>query len=171
MTYENFKTGGQKLEAANLTLLDRALLDRYQRGFPLVSRPFAHIGAELGVSEDTVLKSYATLQRLGFVSRIGAVVRPHRAGWSTLAAMAVSEERLLEVATLVSSLPEVNHNYERSHRLNLWFVVTAPSRAAVTAVLKKVEGETRLEVIDLPLEESFRVDLGFPIQWRNRDDQ
>jgi siroheme decarboxylase len=166
MTYGNFKKEKLKLEAENLTQLDRELLDRYQRGFPLVSRPFAQIGSELGVSEDTVLDSYATLQKLGIISRIGAVVRPHRCGWSTLAAMAVPEDQLEQVAAVVSALPEVNHNYERSHKLNLWFVVTAPSEAAVAAVLRHVELATGRPVLDLPLEESFRVDLGFPIQWK-----
>jgi len=169
MTYGNFKKGELKFEAANLTQLDRVLLDRFQRGFPLVSRPFAQIGAELGVSEEQVLDSYTALQQLGVISRIGAVVRPHRCGWSTLAAMAVSEERLEQVAEIVSGMPEVNHNYERHHQLNLWFVVTAGSKLAVADVLSKIELETGLQVVDLPLEESFRVDLGFPIQWRQND--
>jgi DNA-binding Lrp family transcriptional regulator len=163
MSFGNFSGGQKAFDAEQLTGLDRALLDEYQRGFPLVSRPFAHIASELGVSEETVLDSFAALRELGVISRIGAVVRPHRAGWSTLAALAVPEDRLDQVATVVSGFSEVNHNYERRHELNLWFVVTAPDPAAVNEVLKEIERQTGLEVIDLPLEESFRVDLGFPI--------
>jgi DNA-binding Lrp family transcriptional regulator len=92
-------------------------------------------------------------------------VTPHSAGWSTLAAMVVPASRLAEVAGLVSNFPEVNHNYEREHHFNLWFVVTGEDRAHVASVLEEIEVLTGLTVIDLPLLESFRLDLGFPLQW------
>jgi hypothetical protein len=65
----------------------------------------------------------------------------------------------------VSAYPQVNHNYEREHALNLWFVVTAPDRDHVTGVLDEIECETGIEVLDLPLEEAFCLDLGFPLRW------
>ncbi|MDH3473245.1 MAG: Lrp/AsnC family transcriptional regulator, partial [Rhodospirillales bacterium] len=105
------------------------------------------------------------LRRLGLVSRVGAVVAPHEAGWSTLAAMAVPEARLDEVAGLVSGFAEVNHNYEREHRLNLWFVVTGADAGQVAAVLQDIETRSGLAVLDLPLAEAYRLDLGFPLQW------
>ncbi len=149
-----------------LTALERHLLNDHQRDFPLTPRPFAEIGRQLGVDEETVLEAVARLQDGGLISRIGAVVRPHRAGSSTLAAMAVPEDRLDEVAALVSSYAEVNHNYEREHERNLWFVVTAPDRARVDAVLREITARTGLDVLDLPLVESYRLDLGFPL-WRD----
>jgi hypothetical protein len=90
-------------------------------------------------------------------------VAPHRAGWSTLAAMQVPVEMLPAVAEFVSGFEEVNHNYEREHRLNLWFVVTASSAQRVEQVLREIEYRTGLAVIDLPLVEAFRLDLGFPL--------
>jgi DNA-binding Lrp family transcriptional regulator len=105
------------------------------------------------------------LHARGLISRVGAVVTPHRAGWSTLAAMTVPPDRLPEVAALVSGFAEVNHNYEREHRLNLWFVVTGEDRNHVAAILDEIHVRTALKVIDLPLLESFRLDLGFPLLW------
>jgi DNA-binding Lrp family transcriptional regulator len=110
-----------------------------------------------------VIERLAALLEEGAISRIGAVVAPHRAGWSTLAAMAVPPAHLAEVAALVTSFPEVNHNYEREHELNLWFVVAAPSRTAVAAVLSEIVYRTSLEVLDLPLIEAYRLDLGFAL--------
>ncbi|MES9926742.1 MAG: Lrp/AsnC family transcriptional regulator, partial [Candidatus Thiodiazotropha sp. 6PDIVS] len=81
------------------------------------------------------------------------------------AAMEVPKERLESVADVVSSYGEVNHNYEREHSLNLWFVVTAADRAALTHVLREIEINTGLEVIDLPMIEDFYINLGFPLQW------
>ena len=93
------------------------------------------------------------------------MVAPHRAGWSTLAAMVVPEDELDGSRGLVSAYPEVNHNYEREHEFNLWFVVAAPSRERVAAVLCEIETRTGLPVLDLPLEEAYRLDLGFPLSW------
>ncbi len=146
-----------------LTALERALLNDFQRDFPLDPRPFARIAEALGVEEDAVLSTYADLQRRGLIARIGPVVRPHRLGWSTLAAMRVPPERLDEVAGMVTGYPEVNHNYEREHDLNLWFVVTAANREEVLGVLADIASRSGLRVLDLPLEEPYRVDLGFPI--------
>ena len=148
-----------------LSDLERQLLDAYQRDFPLSPRPYAKIAEQLGVSEAKVIAALERLSEAGVVSRIGAVVTPHKAGWSTLAAMAVPAARLTEVAALVSDCPEVNHNYERDHHLNLWFVVAAADRDAVQAVLKTIERESGLAVLDLPLVEAYRLDLGFPLTW------
>lgn len=148
-----------------LDRLDRELLDAYQHGFPLVPRPFAAIAAALGIDEATVIARLERLQAEGCVSRVGAVVAPHRTGWSTLAAIAVPEDRLEAVAAMVSAYPEVNHNYEREHRLNLWFVVTGPDRDTVEAVLEEIGARAGLAVYDLPMEEAYRLDLGFPLQW------
>lgn len=99
------------------------------------------------------------------MSRVGPVFKPNRLGASTLAAMAVPRERLQDVADLVSSYAEVNHNYEREHAFNLWFVVTAEDEPAVNRVLDKIRRRTGIAVMDLPLVDAFHIDLGFPL-WR-----
>lgn len=144
---------------------NQALLDRYQRDFPLTARPYAVIGNALGLDESDVITRLDALEKSGAISRIGAVIAPHRAGWSTLAAIAVPEGRLEEVADLVSAFPEVNHNYEREHAFNLWFVVTGENQDHVTRVLGAIGEKTGLEVLDLPLEQAFHIDLGFPLRW------
>lgn len=149
----------------DLSPLERRLLDSFQHGFPLVSEPFAAVAEAIGSDEETVLAAYRVLEAEGFVSRIGAVVAPHKAGWSTLAAMAVEPADLEEVAAGVSAHPAVNHNYEREHRLNLWFVVTAPDAAAGKAALDEIAAQAGRPAIDLPLIEAFHIDLGFPIPW------
>jgi siroheme decarboxylase len=137
------------------------LLDHFQRDLPIEPWPFAAMADRLGVTEAVLLEMLRGLVAAGVVSRVGAVVAPHRAGWSTLAAMRVPPEMLELVANFVSSFPEVNHNYEREHRLNLWFVVAASARWRVDQVLREIEYRTGLAVLDLPLEEAFRLDLGF----------
>lgn len=149
------------MQAIALAPAELRLLDAYQRDLPLEPRPYATMAARLGMTEAELLGMLRRLVAAGAISRIGAVVTPHRAGWSTLAAMRVPAEMLEAVADFVSGFAEVNHNYEREHRLNLWFVVSAATRWRVEQVLQEIEYRTGIAVVDLPLEEAFRLDLGF----------
>jgi len=148
-----------------LDALDRRLIEAYQRDLPLSPEPFAAMGECLGIAADEVIWRLDRLLAEGVLSRVGAIVAPHRTGWSTLAAMAVPEHCLEAVAALVSGYPEVNHNYAREHRLNLWFVVTAESRARVETVLAEIARASGIAVLDLPLERPFGIDLGFRPSW------
>lgn len=143
--------------------LDRRLLDEFQRGFPMVPRPFEAVARTLGIGETEVIERLSRLKARGAVGRVGPVFRPGAVGASTLAAMSVPAGRLDEVAHLVNAYPEVNHNYGREHRLNLWFVVTGPDRGRVDAVLAEVEARTGIPVMDLPMERDYHLDLGFPL--------
>lgn len=145
--------------------MDRRLLQEFQRDLPLEPRPYAAMAEKLGIGEDEVLDRLDRLTGSGAVSRVGAVLRPHTVGASTLAAMAVPPEQLEHVAELVNAYPEVNHNYQRDHRLNLWFVVAATSVEAVKTVLDDIAHRTGLTVLDLPLEQDFHIDLGFDLSW------
>lgn len=144
--------------------LDFSLLNNYQRDFPLCPVPFARIAEELDVLENTVLERYGVLRQSGFVSRIGAVFAPNTVGVSTLAALSVPPHRLHSVAQQVSFFPEVNHNYEREHAFNLWFVVTSSSPERLQEVIARIEAACELSVLQLPLEEAFHIDLGFHLE-------
>jgi DNA-binding Lrp family transcriptional regulator len=112
-----------------------------------------------------VLETLKRLQTEGVVSRVGAVFRPNRVGASTLAAMAVPEEQLEEIAAIVNEFDEVNHNYEREHDYNLWFVVVARDEERLQQVLLEIEARCGFSVLDLPLLEEFFIDLGFDLKW------
>ena len=110
-----------------------------------------------------VLGGLEKLRREGKISRVGAVFAPKRIGASTLAAMAVPPEQLDAVAAAVNRFPEVNHNYEREHRYNLWFVVTAGSEGRLQATLGAIEKAAGYPLLPLPLLEEFHIDLGFSL--------
>lgn len=144
---------------------DKKLLNDYQRDFPLVPHPYAEIGKQLGLSEGEVIDDFARHIENKTISRIGAVVKPGTIGASTLAAMKVPQEKLVEVAKIVSSFDEVNHNYEREHNFNLWFVVTAPNAVRLNEVLSEIESKTGIALINLPMLQDYHLDLGFKISW------
>ncbi len=146
-----------------LSALEKRLLNEYQKGFPLTSTPFADIARQLGTSEALVLDILKKLTERGFISRIGPVFKPKRLGVSTLAAMSVPVNKLQQIAQLVSSFDAVNHNYEREHDFNLWFVVTAKDHQQLQQVLQEIQQQTGYKVMNLPLEQQFHIDLGFPL--------
>jgi len=146
-----------------MTELELHLLNDFQRDFPLVPAPFGVIAGRLGACEAEVLATLARLQAEGKVSRVGAVFRPHSIGASSLAAIAVPAGELEEAARLVSSYAEVNHNYEREHHYNLWFVVAAADEARVREVLAEIEHRTGCPVLHLPMLEDYHIDLGFDL--------
>ncbi len=140
------------------------LLDEFQRRFPLCPSPYAAIAKRLGLTEAEVIVALRRLQARGCVSRVGATLVPGRVGAATLAALAVSSERLESVAALINGYREVNHNYEREHDFNLWFVVTAANEKRVQSVVRDVERRARCgKVLELPMVEAYHVDLGFPL--------
>jgi len=144
----------------------RRLVNEFQRDFPLSSRPFRDIGRRIGWEETEVLAALTELRSAGVVSRVGPVIRPNTIGVSALAAMAVPPPRLEAVAAVVNGRPEVNHNYEREHRFNLWFVLAAGNAGALDRVVAEIQAETGLAVMVLPMLDDYYIDLGFDLDGR-----
>ena len=74
-------------------------------------------------------------------------------------AMAVPVDRFEEVAAKVNALPEVAHNYEREHALNMWFVVAAETPAEMAATVAAIESATGLAVHAFPKEREYFLEL------------
>jgi len=140
--------------------LDRSIVNRLQRGFPLVERPFAAVAAELETTEATLIARLQELLARGTLSRFGPLFQIERLGGRfVLAAMQVPEEALDRIASIVNAHREVAHNYEREHALNLWFVIAAETDAAVSATLDAIERESGYPVYAFPKEREYFVEL------------
>lgn len=142
---------------------DQRLLDGWQRDFPLVSRPFDAIAQVLGLDEAAVISRLKDLKTSRSISRVGATVRPNTIAASTLAAIAVPEGRIEEIAAIIGAEEGVNHSYLREHKWNLWFVATAPDPASLQSTLARIRAQSGLAVLDLPLLRAFNIDLGFKL--------
>lgn len=140
--------------------VDRRIVNGLQGGFPVCDRPFVEAAASLGLTEDELIVRLRRLLDDGVLSRFGPMFVAERLGGAvTLAALQAPPERFEAVAELVNAHPEVAHNYERDHTLNMWFVVAAERPEIVARVLRAIEQETDLEVFDMPKEEEFYVGL------------
>ncbi len=144
--------------------IDQALLDEWQRDFPVEPRPFDPIAAALGVTPDEVIARLKRFAASGRVTRVGATCAPNTVAASTLAAVAAPDARIRDVARIIGGFAGVNHAYLREHDWNLWFVVTGPDRAHVNRTLAEIEARCGLTVLDLRLLRPFNVDLGFAMR-------
>lgn len=141
------------------------LINRYQHGMPVCAEPYRVMAETLGCSEEQLLQRLQRLADESVLSRIGPVFEHSRAGASTLVALAVPAERINAVASWISGLSAVNHNYLREHTYNLWFVLTAPDRHEINRLLAHIQQQTGLEPLDLPMLQAFHIDLGFPLEY------
>jgi DNA-binding Lrp family transcriptional regulator len=156
------------VDRAELTDLDRAVVNAFQGGFPVVERPFEPAAAALrergvDVSAEELLDRVRALDEAGVLTRFGALVNAEEiGGTATLVAMHAPEDRFEEVAELVNAHREVAHNYEREHpHLNMWFVVSVAEESRVEEVLAEIEAETGQPTYNLPKEDEFRVEAKF----------
>ncbi|MCB2052794.1 MAG: AsnC family transcriptional regulator [Geminicoccaceae bacterium] len=139
---------------------DRRLVNALQGGFPVAERPFAEIGAELGLSEQETIARLATLRGLGTLSRFGPMFDAERLGGAvTLCAMQVPEERFDEVTDIVNAFDEVAHNYARNHELNMWFVLAVGDPGQIDKVVARIEEATGLVVLNLPKLDEYFLEL------------
>jgi len=140
-----------------------ALFNAWQRDLPLVPRPFDALGAPHALSGGQVRALLQQGIANGQVSRIGGTFGTGAGGAAMLCALSVPPADLARVAGLVNAEPGVNHNYAREHEWNLWFVVTATDVAKLIAVVDRIERETGLRALRLPMRRAYRIDLGFDL--------
>lgn len=142
--------------------LDRAIVNRLQEGFPLDPNPFQIVAGELGCQAPALINRLQRLIATGAATRFGPFFDVEAMGGAfCLCAMAVPPQRFDAVAALVNARPEVAHNYEREHDLNMWFVLATEQRNRIDEVADAIERETELKVLRFPkLEEYF---IGFRV--------
>ena len=149
--------------------LEREFLNRYQGGFPLEEQPFVRVAAELGTDADSLIESIGRMLDDGLLSRFGPLYDASGMGGSlTLAAMSVPAQRFDEIAELVNRMPEVAHNYQREHALNMWFVVAAETPQLLQDTLDRIASTSNLTVYNFPKLQTFYLGLWLEIDNRGR---
>lgn len=149
--------------------LGRQFVNRYQGGFPLEEQPFASVAASLGTDPATLVKTIGELLEDGTLSRFGPLYDAAAMGGAlTLAALSVPAERFDEVAEMVNARPEVAHNYQREHQLNMWFVIAAETPELLRQAIEAIEQEANLPVYDFPKLRTFYLGLWLSIDESGR---
>ncbi len=139
---------------------DRAIINSLQGDFPITENPFADAAVSLGMDDEALITRIDAMVSDGVLSRFGPLFDAEAMGGAvTLCAMEVPEVDFDTIADIVNRYPEVAHNYERQHQLNMWFVVAAESRDIIDDVLLDIQDRTGLVVHDMPKQDEFFIGL------------
>jgi len=135
---------------------DRLILNRLQEGFPISTRPFHDIAQELGLNEDDLITRLSRMKQDRLITRFGPFFDAAAMGGAfCLCAMEVPVADFDTVTDMVNAHDEVAHNYERDHKLNMWFVLATETETAIAQTAKQIETETGLQVLLFPKEHEF----------------
>jgi siroheme decarboxylase len=148
--------------------LDIRILDALQQDIPLVSHPWEEIAGRLGITEPVLLARLEQLRSSGILRGISPILesRPLGLTAATLVALPVPEERIHEVAALISQYPEVSHNFRRNHWYSVWFTLSAKDEGALHAVLDEILTRTGFShdgILNLPTTKKIKIDVRFPL--------
>ena len=143
-----------------LDSVDRTIINSLQGGFPICDEPFLLVAGRLGLSESELIARIERMLRDRTLSRFGPMFHAERMGGAfVLAAMAVPETDYERVAEQVNALPEVAHNYQREHPLNMWFVLATETPAGIDRAIARIERDTGLTVLAFPKEREYFVEM------------
>lgn len=117
--------------------IDRRLLAALEPGLPLVSRPFASLGARVGLGEEEVIARLRRLVAEGVVKRFGVVVHHRALGYRANAMVVwnIPDDRVGEIGRTLAALPFVTLCYRRPRRpgwpYNLFCMIHGKDRGTV----------------------------------------
>ena len=114
---------------AELTEVDRRILDHLQREIPLTPRPYHDIAVSLDLTEETLLERVRALSGPppAPIRQISAIFDSKALGYqSCLVAAKVDPTAIEQAAQIINEHPGVSHNYHREHAYNLWFTLAVP---------------------------------------------
>jgi DNA-binding Lrp family transcriptional regulator len=145
---------------------DLAILNALQDDLPLVSRPWKTIADRLNITETEIICRMKNLEDSGIIRGISPVLESRSLGLhaATLVALHVPEERLDEIAALISSYAEVSHNFQRDHYYSLWFTIAAQNEEGIQRVLHEILQQTGIpasDVLDLPTTKKIKINVRF----------
>jgi siroheme decarboxylase len=145
---------------------DRLLLEELQDGFPLVSRPYSRIAAQVGISEKALIRKLKRLKKAKVIRYVGAIFDNRALGVkSTLAAMAVPKNSLAGVTAIVNSFSQVSHNYLRDDEFNLWFTLSAADKDSLKRLLARIKKETGIKkCLGLDTVRVFKINARFDLR-------
>ncbi len=143
---------------------DTTIINQLQGGFPITERPYAEVAKTLAITEKELIERLENLLAEGLLSRFGPMYHAERLGGGlTLAALHVADADFDRVAEQVNHFPEVAHNYQREHHLNMWFVLATETVERIDEVLTEIERKTGCRVYNMPKIEEFFVGLRFEL--------
>lgn len=152
-------------KTAELTSQEKLVINSLQGGFPVCARPFAKVASQIGMDEQLLIDIITSLKERNIISRFGPLFDIQKIGGNfCLCAISTPPDAWEKTAEQLNAMPEVAHNYLRSHEYNLWFVLATETAEQLADTVSKIEQETGYPVLALPKEKEYFVGLNFDVQ-------
>ncbi len=130
---------------------DRSLLGAIEDGFSIVSRPYAEIARQIGITEDDVIERLGRLLEGGVIKRLGLVVRHRAVGFQANAMVVwdVPDAEVDQAADDLTAHPFVTLCYRRPRRppewpYNLFCMVHGRDRGTVKTQIAQLNASAGL---------------------------
>jgi len=144
----------------NISALDKKIINRLQYGFPISDYPYRETAKQFGISEQALIVRIKNLLKTGLLTRFGPLFNAENLGGAlSLCAMKIADNDFERVTAQVNVFPQVAHNYQREHALNMWFVLATESLKEKQTVLDEIKKITGYDVYDMPKEKEYFVGL------------
>jgi DNA-binding Lrp family transcriptional regulator len=154
--------------ATPLDDLDKRLLNLMQGSFPIAARPYQHVAAEAGISEEEVIARVQELLDERIIRQVTPIFDTRALGYSSmLVAAKVDAENPWRAANVINAHPGVSHNYLRNHEFNIWFTIaTEPdSPLGLDGTLEALANEAGAESVrQLPTLQLFKIRMDLEME-------
>ncbi len=112
--------------------MEKEILLRVQKNFPLVPKPFEAIANELGMKEEEVLSILKKQKDDKIIRQTSAIFDTKKLGYkSSLVAFEMPEDKIDDAVKILNAHPGISHNYERNHSFNIWFTLAVPPNTKI----------------------------------------
>ncbi|MEY3219401.1 MAG: Heme d1 biosynthesis protein NirD / Heme d1 biosynthesis protein NirL [Pseudomonadota bacterium] len=101
---------------------DWNIIEAIQKGLPLVTKPYAFIGAQIGLSESEVISRIEQLQKANIIKRFGIVVRHRQLGYRSngMVVWDIPDDQVTEIGKKIKNFEFVTLCYRRPRKLPDW---------------------------------------------------
>ncbi|MEX2650293.1 MAG: AsnC family transcriptional regulator [Alphaproteobacteria bacterium] len=137
-----------------LNATDRRLIAALADGLPMVSRPYAALAGQVGLSEAACLERLERLIAGGVIARFGVIVRHRPLGYRANAMVVwdVPDDRVRAVGRAMAREPSVTLCYRRPRRppawpYNLFCMIHGRDRSVVEAEVAALADRLGLAVV------------------------
>jgi DNA-binding Lrp family transcriptional regulator len=137
-------------DKAELSGVDRAVINELQQDLPLTHRPFSAMAARLGMTEGDFLDRCRSLQQRGIMRRYGAAINHRNAGYkaNAMTCWIAPDEKVDAFGEKLAILKQVSHCYERKTnpqwKYNLFAMIHGRTRGECRKIARMVSANTGL---------------------------
>ncbi|MEM0298532.1 MAG: Lrp/AsnC family transcriptional regulator [Thermoplasmata archaeon] len=146
--------------------LDRKILERIQKEFPIAMDPYSIISEELQISREELIKRIRDLQNMGIIKKIIPIMteKYYRNIHRSLIGISVDELDVENISSYLRKRNEITHIYLRENFYNIWFTFLTNDEESLKRFENEfLKSEKIKKYIILNSEVSYKLNVKFKV--------